>query len=102
MKYFELNVLDSQSMQSSISSWTGYIWKVPKSSSCPEGVAYSLVCVRKGRRLIGYDNENHGTGISNHHKHVGERIVPYAFVDEWKLLEDFSKELDKIRRGVIQ
>src|SRR3989344_2141824 len=76
-----------------------HIWKVPKSSSCPEGVAYSLVCVRKGRRLIGYDNENHGTGISNHHKHVGERIVPYAFVDEWKLVEDFSKELDRIRRG---
>ena len=79
-----------------------HIWKVPKSSNCPEGISYSLVCVRKGKRLIGYDNENHGTGTSNHHKHVGERIIPYKFVDEWKLINDFTDDLDKIKRGAIQ
>lgn len=79
-----------------------HVWKVPQSSSCPEGIAYSLVCVRKGKRLVGYDNENHGTGASNHHKHIGERINPYKFVDEWKLIDDFNDDLDKIKRGAIK
>ena len=78
------------------------VWKVPRSSACPEGISYSLVCIRGGRRLVGYDNENRGTGISNHHKHLGKRIIAYEFVDEWRLLGDFSDDLDKIKRGSIK
>ncbi len=80
-----------------------HIWKVPKSIGNSEGISYSLVCVRNGRRIVGYDNENHGSGKSNHHKHVGERIIHhYPFVDEWTLIEDFSNDLDKIKRGILQ
>jgi len=76
---------------------------VQKTSMNPEGIAYSLVYVRKGKRLIGYDNfEGHFKEGSSHHKHIGERIVKYMFVDEWKLIEDFTEDIDKIKRGVIK
>ncbi|MBI4147674.1 hypothetical protein HY490_00110 [Candidatus Woesearchaeota archaeon] len=39
---------------------------------------------------------------SNHHKHIKDRIIPYEFVDEWKLAEDFADDVDKIKRGVIK
>lgn len=77
-------------------------WRVPPSSSCPEGISYSFACIRNGKRLLSYDNENHGSGASNHHKHIRDRIVPYAFIDEWVLCEDFANDLDKIRRGTIK
>lgn len=32
------------------------ISKVPTSKQNPEGITYSLVCIRKGKRLIGYSN----------------------------------------------
>ena len=78
------------------------ILKVPKSEQQPEGVAYSLVYIRKGARLVGYDNfEGHGERL-RHHKHVKGRIIPYAFVDEWTLVEDFVNDIEKIKRGVIR
>src|SRR3989304_4403808 len=79
-----------------------HAWQVPESSSYPEGVVYSFVYIRNGKRLVGYDNENHGTGTSNHHRHIGDRIVPYKFVDLWTLFETFSEDLEKIRRGTIK
>jgi len=27
--------------------------------------------------------------------------VPYDFVDEWKLIEDFNEEVEKIKKGVV-
>ena len=74
------------------------IWNVEKTSSCPEGVSYSFVYIRKGHRIIGYDNENHGTGMSNHHKHIGRRIVHYEFSDIWKAAEDFANDIEQIKR----
>ncbi len=45
------------------------IWKVPRSEEYPEGFKYSLVYVRKGKRVLGYDNyQGHG-----HHKHIDTR-----------------------------
>lgn len=79
-----------------------HIWNVPKTIGNPEGISYSLVCIRNKKRLVGYDNENHGTGKSNHHKHVKDRILFYEFIDEWKLTEDFAEDIDKIKRGVIK
>lgn len=67
-----------------------------------EGIAYSCVYIRKGKRLLGYDNENHGMGKSNHHKHVKDKITPYEFVDEWKVIEDFVNDIEKIKRGVLK
>ena len=77
------------------------VHEVPKSSSHPEGLRYSLVCIRNGKRIIGYDDADRGTGISNNHRHIGKRITPYNFTDKWKLLEDFAEDLDKIKRGII-
>lgn len=72
--------------------------EVPKSDSNPEGTSYSFVYIRKGKRLVGYDNfEGHG-----HHRHVKDRIEPYDFVDKWELIEDFMEDVNKIRQGVIK
>ena len=78
------------------------IWRVPVSDTNPEGIAYSCAYARGGKRLIGYDNENHGKETSNHHKHIKDRIVPYQFVDERRLAEDFAEDIDKIKRGMIR
>lgn len=78
------------------------IIKIPRSIRFPEGIKYSCVYVRNGKRLIGYDNSEGDQQGPNHHKHVKNRIVSYEFVDEWKLLEDFNEDLEKIERGVIQ
>ena len=70
------------------------VWNVPKTKLQTEGVSYSMVYIRNGIRIIGFDNfELHG-----HHKHVFGRIIPYAFVDIWKAIEDFNAEVDKVRR----
>ena len=68
----------------------------------PEGVSYRSVYIRNGKRLVGYDNENHSKSESNHHKHVKDRLIPYKFIDEWQLYTDFSEDIDKIKRGVIR
>ena len=40
------------------------IWEVPRSRKTPEGLKYSLVYIRGGKRLIGYDNAE-GKGLIN-------------------------------------
>lgn len=72
-------------------------WKVPPSSSTPEGISYRMALIRKGKRVLGYDNENHGTGLSNHHKHIGTRIAPYTYVDFWTAVEDFMRDVEAYR-----
>ena len=39
------------------------IWEVPRARKTPEGLKYSLVYGRGGKRLIGYDNAE---GKGNH------------------------------------
>ena len=78
------------------------LWEVPVSNNTPEGVSYRFVIIRDGKRLVGYDNENHGTGLSNHHRHIRDRVIPYRFVDKWKLFEDFGEDLEKVKRGIIK
>jgi hypothetical protein len=53
------------------------IWNVPKSADRPHGVKISLVYVKGGKRLLGFDNAE-GRG---YHKHIGEKEEPYHFVD---------------------
>jgi len=50
---------------------------------------YRLVFVLNGVRLVGYDNER-GKGD---HRHLGKIEMPYTFVDEDKLLEDFWQDV---------
>ena len=74
------------------------VWKVDISKQHPEGIRYSMVYISNGKRLVGYDNY-HGKG---HHRHICGREEPYAFVDEWKTIEDFTANMEKIRSGVIK
>lgn len=48
-----------------------------------EGVKYSLVVIDKKtkKRVLGFDNE-----------------LTYEFKDEWKLIEDFHREYENIKR----
>lgn len=78
------------------------ITKVPISVRFPEGIKYSCVYIRNGKRLIGYDNSEGDQQGPNHHKHIKDRIAGYEFVDVWKLLEDFNEDIEKIKRGTIQ
>lgn len=72
------------------------IIRVKKDENFPEGIKYSLVAIDKKtkKRVLGFDNER-GKG---HHMHRFDRELPYEFKDEWKLIEDFYKEYENIKR----
>ena len=74
------------------------IYKVPKDRFHSEGFQYSLVLIRDGKRILGYDNHER----KGHHIHRGTMEVPYEFIDEWKLIEDFYNEIEKITKGEIK
>jgi hypothetical protein len=71
------------------------IWEVPRSRKTPEGLKYSLVYIREGKRLIGYDNAE-GKG---HHKHMGNAEGSYSFESVDRLIGDFLTDVEKIRKG---
>ncbi|MBI5026340.1 MAG: hypothetical protein HZC12_06365 [Nitrospirae bacterium] len=71
------------------------IWQVPRSEDKPHGVKYSIVYVKGGKRLIGYDNSE-GKGD---HRHYGDNEGPYVFSSIWDLLKDFKNDVKKIRGG---
>jgi hypothetical protein len=69
------------------------VWQVPKSSEKPHGVKFSVVYIKSGQRLIGYDNAE----SQRYHRHSGEKVDPYRFTDIWKLIDDFKKDLKRLR-----
>jgi Family of unknown function (DUF6516) len=71
------------------------IWQVPKSDDKPFGIKYSIVYIKDGKRVLGYDNAE-GKGD---HKHFRANETPYKFSSIWNLLRDFKKELKQIRGG---
>ena len=71
------------------------VYKVPKDKFHPEGFQYSLVLIKAGKRILGYDNHER----RGHHIHKRGRELPYEFVDEWKMIEDFQKDAEKIMKG---
>jgi hypothetical protein len=75
------------------------IYKVQKTKENPEGISYSCVFIRNGKRAIAYDNFEGHKGELRHHKHINERITPYQFIDEWTLIEDFNKDIEKLQAG---
>jgi hypothetical protein len=73
------------------------IWEVPKTKDKPFGYSYSLVFVRDGKRIIGYDN---GEGKGDH-KHCGNRECPYEFKGMDVLIEDFYMDVLKVEGGEL-
>jgi len=69
------------------------VWQVPKSDDKPHGVKFSIVYIKNGKRLIGYDNAE-GRG---YHRHLPDREEAYRFVDIWRLLDDFKQDVQDIR-----
>jgi len=73
------------------------IWKIPRSKRLPSGLKYSLVYIREGQRIIGYDNAE-GKG---HHRHYRHKEFAYDFRDVDNLIKDFYEDVEKIRRGEL-
>jgi hypothetical protein len=68
------------------------IWRVPEPVPPSEHpFKYRFVFIRKGIRVIGYDNER-GKGD---HKHINGIEQPYNFINEIKLLEDFWQDVEE-------
>jgi hypothetical protein len=66
------------------------VWRVPQPVPPSEHpFKYSLVYVRDGKRVVGYDNER-GKGD---HKHLGEVEIPYLFINEEQLFEDYWQDV---------
>jgi hypothetical protein len=74
------------------------IYRIDKDANYPEGFRYSLVLIKDGKRILGYDNYE-GKG---HHIHKNGREISYDFTDEWKLVEDFNIDVRKITKGEIE
>ena len=71
------------------------IWKIPRSKRLPSGLKYSLVYIREGQRIIGYDNAE-GKG---HHRHYRHKEFAYDFRDVDNLIKDFYEDVEKVRRS---
>ncbi len=79
--------------------------RVANSPERPHGIKYSLVLLNaKGERVVCFDNAHSvpvGSGPAkkrpkqHDHKHIGDKITPYAFKGAHALLQDFWKEVDK-------
>lgn len=74
------------------------LWRLPKpTKDKPHGYKYSLVYIVEDKRIIGYDNAE-GKGD---HRHIRGTEKPYKFVDVWKLIQDFYKDIEKLKRGEL-
>jgi hypothetical protein len=71
------------------------IWRVPHAKNKPYGLKYSLVYIRDGKRVIGYDNAED----KKDHRHYGLKEYPYAFSDVDTLVRDFLIDVERVRRG---
>lgn len=69
-------------------------YDVPKTSTTPHGFKYSLVYVRNGQRLVGYDNHEHRSD----HRHFHTATTPYAFTTIERLIEDFRRDVEAIKK----
>ena len=69
------------------------IWLVPKSTDKPYGYKYSLVYIKHGKRILGYDNAE-GKGD---HRHYGNEETHYKFTNVKKLFDDFYRDLREVK-----
>ena len=69
------------------------LWSVPATSDKPHGFKYSLVYVKNGERILGYDNHE-GRGD---HRHFKGSESPYKFKSIARLFEDFYEGVRSIK-----
>ena len=69
-------------------------YHVPKTASTPQGFKYSLVYIRGGQRLVGYDNHEH----KGDHRHYRASTTPYNFTTVDRLIEAFLRDVDAIKK----
>jgi len=69
-------------------------YQVPKTPSTPHGFKYSLVYVRGGQRVVGYDNHEH----KGDHRHYRNETSFYTFTTIERLIEDFLRDVATIRK----
>jgi hypothetical protein len=72
------------------------VWRVPKTSSYPEGVKYSFFAVYGGEVLVGYDNHS----PKGHHRHRKGKEEPYAFYDFDTLRADFARDVEEALKEI--
>jgi hypothetical protein len=73
------------------------IWRLPfPDPERPHGYKYSLFYGRRGRRIVGYDNER-GKGD---HRHLGDREEAYTFTSVEALMRDFKADIRRARRSL--
>jgi hypothetical protein len=69
-------------------------YTVPRTASTPHGFKYSLVYIREGQRLIGYDNHER----KGDHRHFRTTTIPYIFTTVEHLIEDFRRDMAAIKK----
>ncbi|WP_333652298.1 toxin-antitoxin system TumE family protein [Dissulfurispira sp.] len=68
------------------------VWAVPKSADKPHEYKYSSVYIRRGKRILGYDNAER----KGDHRHYKDKEMPYNFKGIDKLFEDFYRDLREV------
>jgi hypothetical protein len=72
------------------------LWKLTTSKNSPHGFKYRLFYgSNDGTSVLRYDNER-GKGD---HRHVGNREEPYQFTGIEQLVDDFLKDIERVRGG---
>jgi len=69
------------------------IWKVDRSKDKPHGFKYSLVFIREGKRIVGYDNAER----KGDHRHYKGREYPYIFKNTDALINDFFSDVRRVK-----
>lgn len=70
------------------------VWQTPEPVPPSQHLfKYRLVFIRNGERVVGYDNER-GKGD---HKHLGNRELPYPFLDIDTLIADFLRDVEDMQ-----
>ncbi|HAK87578.1 MAG TPA: hypothetical protein DHV16_11815 [Nitrospiraceae bacterium] len=68
-------------------------WKVEQSSDKPHGFKYSLVFVRDGKRVVGYDNAER----KGDHRHYKGKEHQYSFRGIDELIDDFFSDVRRVK-----
>jgi len=69
------------------------IWQTAESLDRPHGIKFSIVYIKGGKRVLGYDSAEQ----KGYHRHFLGKEEPYEFESIWKLIEDFKIDLKTIR-----
>lgn len=71
------------------------VYSVPRSKQFREGIKYSLSYVKQDVCILRYDNERE----KGHHKHFKGKESKISFNSTEKLIEEFEKEVERLRKG---